>query len=259
MTDPGHPTAGPAPADLIDPASGITLLDWQAAEGDHQYTVSARHDGGDRIMLLIHAVRQAALLIAHEAFDVPRSHHCVFQALSCSAPAVGGDGQLEGGTPLTLSVRLIDPDMRRGQLVSSTFAAAITVEGKQLGTARVTFTFLSPAAYRFVRGSGEAAGDSQAWPEATTVEMTASEEQLEFRGQPVDHIPGMVMVNSALALARSHGNVQRIQGIDGRFTGYTDPHLPCTFQLRPAGDACVDVQALQDSRCVYEGSVEVSI
>ncbi|MFZ3599082.1 AfsA-related hotdog domain-containing protein [Streptomyces sp. BH104] len=241
-----------APADLTDPASGISPTAWRrTADGEHRYTVRARHDGGTDPLFLAHAARQAALLIAHEAYAVPRGHHCVFRSLSSDVPSahdvLGAPGDL------TVDVELAEPDLRRGQLVGSLFRATVHAGPVRLGTAEVDFAFLSPAVYRFVRGSGtpESAA-AEPWPGATESEFSPGTEELVFRGVPVDHIPGMLLASAAVRLAP-----EPVRRVTATFTGYTEPDKPCAFQLRSREEdfSGYEVQALQSGRRVYEGTL----
>ncbi|KUL37329.1 hypothetical protein ADL22_21920 [Streptomyces sp. NRRL F-4489] len=255
----------PAPDDLQDPAAGFSLLGWERLD-EHRFEVRLRYEHGARPLALVHAVRQGALLLAHEAYGVPRGHHCVFRALSCAAPD-GAPALPAAGTELALRMTCAEPDLRRGQLVGARFHGEAA-----FGRAEVDFAFLSPAVYRFVRGSGGeevAAGEDGSSPDG--YELRASMEQLTFRGAAVDHIPGMVLAGAALdaVAAAGAGGGRRPVGLTAAFTGYTAPDAPCWFHTRAApgpvavaaGGAprdTVEVWAVQSGRRVFEGTVSTA-
>ncbi|MFC3997265.1 hypothetical protein ACFOVU_15140 [Nocardiopsis sediminis] len=251
------------PADLADPASGLALTGWRADDGDRdRFTVEARYDSGGLLLLPAHAARQAALLIAHEAYAIPRGHHCVFRSLSCGTAPVS-EAAVRASAPapgarLAIDVECIDRDVRRGHLVGSLFRASVRSADGELGTGEVDFAFLSPAVYRFVGGSAATTAQAQPWPQSPTTEIRPDADLLLFRGRPVDHIPGMVLAEAALHLAENHIGPGRIRRFTGTFTGHAGPGEPCTVQLRSGASAgSFDVQALQAGRRVYEGSVDV--
>lgn len=260
-----------APADLDDPAAGFTPVNWEQT-GEYRFTVRLRYRQGEPPLALVHAVRQAALLVAHEAYGVPRGDHCVFRSLSCTVPS-GSLAAPEPGTEITLRLACLEPDLRRGRLVGARFRAETADGEPPAGQAEVDFAFLSPAVYRFVRnssGSGDKAGESGEPSESGTGghEFRPTPEQLTFRGKTMDHIPGMVLAGAALDAARAAmtGSGLTPTGLTCTFTGYTVPDELCRFHLRNAaaptaddpaeapGNA-VEVWALQSGRRVFEGTV----
>ncbi|MFI1160772.1 hypothetical protein [Streptomyces sioyaensis] len=265
-----------APADLDDPAAGFSLVSWESV-GEHRFEVRARYEHGKQPLALAHAVRQSALLVAHEAYDVPRGHHCVFRSVACVMPtstpadAAGPPAALEPGVELSLGLRL-DPEMRRDQLVGARFRADVLNGSSAVGRAEVDFAFLSPAVYRFVRRSaGDGGGEEERETAAVSLELKATEEQLTFRGITVDHIPGMVLAGAALeaVAAEMHAPARPPVGLTGTFTGYAAPDEPCYFHTRPAPEpepdasdggqrSTTEVWAVQSGRRVFEGVVLTS-
>ncbi|MGW7489013.1 AfsA-related hotdog domain-containing protein [Streptomyces sp. NPDC054786] len=255
-----------APADLNDPAAGFSLVSWESM-GEHRFEVRARYTHGRQPLALAHAVRQSALLVAHEAYGIPRGHHCVFRSVSCMMPAdaAGPPSALEPGVEVSLGLRL-DPELRRGQLVGARFRADVVNGASAVGRAEVDFAFLSPAVYRFVRRSARDGGGEEARETgAAALELKVTDEQLTFRGLTVDHIPGMVLAGAALeAAAQGPGPVRTPVGLTGTFTGYTTPDEPCAFYTRPAPEpdaadggqqSTTEVWAVQSGRRVFEGTV----
>ncbi|MFF5405573.1 AfsA-related hotdog domain-containing protein [Streptomyces misionensis] len=253
------PTVQAIPDDLADPASGLAPAGWRR-RAEHRFEIDARYDSGDQPLVLAHAVRLAALAVAHEAYRVPRGHHCVFRSLSC-APAEPGPLALPPGTPITIGLDCLDPDLRRGQLVGAGFRGEVRTEDVLLGTGRVDFAFLSPAVYRFVRGTPEqAAPDAPPWTGSSAREFRPRPDQLTFRGAPVDHIPGMTLAEALLEMVRDQTDGARVTHFSSRFTGYTVPDTPCSLRLRPAGadgTRSYEVLAVQSGRAVCEGGVVV--
>ncbi|WP_159046449.1 AfsA-related hotdog domain-containing protein [Streptomyces sp. MMG1121] len=243
-----------APADLDDPAAGFSPVNWEQV-GEHEFVVRLRYRHGEWPLATAHAVRQAALLVAHEAYGVPRGDHCVFRSLSCTMTA-GSPAPLEPGTETTLRLSCLQPDLRRGRLVGARFRGEPADGEPPAGRAEVDFAFLSPAVYRFVRGSGgggEGAGESATGGR----EFRPAPEQLVFRGKPVDHIPGMVL--AAAALDAAAGPDTTPTGLTCTFTGYTTPDEPVRLHLHDAtattAEKTVEVWALQSGRRVFEGTV----
>ncbi|MET8609407.1 AfsA-related hotdog domain-containing protein [Streptomyces misionensis] len=248
------------PGDLADPASGLAPAGWRR-RAEHRFEIGARYDSGDQPLVLVHAVRLAALAVAHEAYGVPRGHHCVFRSLSCT-PAQPGPLALPPGTPITIGLDCLDPDLRRGQLVGAGFRGEVRAGDRSLGTGQVDFAFLSPAVYRFVRGTpGEAAPDAPPWTGSSAREFRPRPDQLTFRGAPVDHIPGMTLAEALLELVRDQTGGARVTHFSSRFTGYTAPDTPCTLHLRPAGPAgtrSYELLAVQSGRPVCDGTAVVA-
>ncbi|MGW3263636.1 AfsA-related hotdog domain-containing protein [Streptomyces sp. NPDC001056] len=249
------PAVHAIPDDLADPASGLTPAGWRR-RAEHRFEVGARYGSGDQPLVLAHAVRLAALAVAHEAYRVPRDHHCVFRSLSCE-PADPGPLALPPGTPITIGLDCLDPDLRRGRLVGAGFRGEVRTEDASLGTGQVDFAFLSPAVYRFVRGTpGEAAPDAPPWTGSSAREFRPRPDQLTFRGAPVDHIPGMTLAEALLELVRDHAGGDQVTHLSSRFTGYTVPDAPCSLRLRPAGadgTRRYEVLAVQSGRAVCDG------
>ncbi|MCK7624967.1 hypothetical protein MUU72_17950 [Streptomyces sp. RS10V-4] len=257
-----------APADLQDPAAGFSLHGWERL-GEHHFEVRGAYRHGAQPLAVVHAVRQSALLLAHEAYGVPRGHHCVFRSLTCTTPA-GADARPAAGTEVALRLSCPDPDLRRGQLVGARFRGEAVDGGPAFGRAEVDFAFLSPAVYRFVRGSGEEAADEGGEADAGGFELRPTVEQLTFRGAAVDHIPGMVLAQAALDAATGEAATGgRPVGLTAVFTGYTAPDAPCRFHTRPAAAPAADarygaprgateVWAVQSGRRVFEGTVHTA-
>lgn len=268
----------PAPGDLNDPAAGFSLISWEP-KGEHLFEVRARYEHGQQPLALAHAVRQGGLLVAHEAYGVPRGHHCVFRSVSCAMPEVtpadagGPPSPLEPGAEFSLRLACLDPDIRRGQLVGARFRADALNGSSAAGQAEVDFAFLSPAVYRFVRSSaGDGGGEEDRESGALSLELKATQAQLAFRGVTVDHIPGMVLAGAAIEAAGAAevpGTVRRPVGLTGTFTGYATPDEPCYFRTRPAPEpeagaadggqrSATEVWAVQSGRRVFEGTVLIS-
>ncbi|MFI9782976.1 AfsA-related hotdog domain-containing protein [Kitasatospora sp. NPDC051984] len=241
------------PEDLHDPNYGVRLTSWRSLD-EHRTVVEARHDGGDHPLLLVHAVRQAALLTAHESYGVPRTHHCVFRSLTTTPDR----RPLPPGGPLTVDLACLEPDLRRGQLLGATFRGEVRTAERTLGTAEVNFAFLSPAVHRFVRSSPRTPPeDPPPWPDARTREFRPAEDQLLFRGTRTDHIPGMTLARELLDPAHTR-QPDRLKQFTLTFTGWTTPDDPCVLQVRTSSAHRLDVRALQSGRTVCEGAIALT-
>lgn len=190
---------------------------WPRSHSYYGPVAGRRHDP----MLLAESIRQALLLISHEAYDVPIGYHFLSHTVSHD---IDPDGALLNGRPahVLLDVRCHDLK-RRGKTVSGYTAHVECIrDGVVVGSGEVTLSCLPPAVYGRVRGEralGATAPVRRALPEAVTPELVgrrcASDVVLGATGidrvwtlradqdhpvlfdHPVDHVPGMVLMEAA--------------------------------------------------------------
>ncbi|MET9678265.1 ScbA/BarX family gamma-butyrolactone biosynthesis protein [Streptomyces sp. NPDC006482] len=169
-------------------------------------------------MLLAETIRQAQLLIAHQAYDVPMGH----QFLSHDAThAIAPEGARLGDRPahVLLDVRCTDIK-RRGKTVSGYVTRIDCLrDGELIGSGSMTVTCLPPNLYRRIRGSACENTPQRNLPEpvapeavgrhwgfdvvlgATGVNRTwtlrADPDHPVLFDHPVDHVPGMVLMEAA--------------------------------------------------------------
>ncbi|MFB7515243.1 ScbA/BarX family gamma-butyrolactone biosynthesis protein [Streptomyces sp. NPDC056144] len=169
-------------------------------------------------MLFAETARQALLLISHQGYGVPIGHQFLYRDGSHD---ITPDGVRLTDRPahVLLDVRCSDVKLRGGT-VSKFFARIECLrDGEHVGTSSMTVTAMSPQLYRRVRGEACGSTPQRALPEpvtpssvgryldsdvvlgATGVDRTwtlrADTDHAVLFDHPVDHIPGIVLMEAA--------------------------------------------------------------
>ncbi|MFB6819004.1 ScbA/BarX family gamma-butyrolactone biosynthesis protein [Streptomyces sp. NPDC056347] len=269
--------------------SEVLLTGWQATE-DIQYLGaqwSRGHSYYGRVdgrwhdpMLLAETIRQACLLLAHEALDVPMDFSFLTES---TAFAVTEEG-VRLSRPcrpahVVLHMRLGDVKRRAGVVSSFGYDVVAHRDGVPFGTGRLSGKCASPAVYRRLRGDRLGAQ-----PPRTTVEpvehglvgrdcefdvvigasadagvhaLRVDAEHPVLFDHPVDHVPGMVLMEAArqAALLAVGAPQSLLVSCETHFKRYVEFHIPCLVSAdRPTRD--------NDGRCTltvrfHQGGTEV--
>ncbi|MFD5103292.1 ScbA/BarX family gamma-butyrolactone biosynthesis protein [Streptomyces albidochromogenes] len=236
-------------------------------------------------MLLAESIRQALLLISHQAYDVPIGYQFLSHTVAHDMTA---EGALLTGRPahVLLDVRCSDIK-RRGRTVSA-YSAQIESrrDGRVIGSGAVTMACMAPAVYSRVRGDKAQSSPQRALPEAVTPELvgrrrtsdvvicaTGVERVWTLRtdqnhpvlfDHPVDHVPGMVLMEAARQAALAV--LQEPEGLavacDATFDQYVEFDSAClvTANTEPAemaGPRTVSVRFDQGGATVATCRVKV--
>ncbi|BAJ30243.1 MULTISPECIES: ScbA/BarX family gamma-butyrolactone biosynthesis protein [Kitasatospora] len=270
--------------------SEVLLTDWRAAPEPDAFVVRAQWPRGHALfaqsggyqdpLLLMESVRQAGMLLAHAEYGVQLGTRFLLQSIRFSAAA-----ELLVATPAPTEVELrvvAHGITRRGfRVTGMRFEMTVLVDGVPLATAGAAVAFTTPAVYARLRG------DLPTWiprPAGPAVDpATVGRRQPEnvvlgahpeggpgrwrlrvdcehpiFFDHPVDHVPGMLLIEGARQAA--HAVTGRPDGLvvdlDSSFHSYAELDEFCGIEAERtgvdlAGDAHVHVRGVQDGRTVF--------
>ncbi|MGW0827649.1 ScbA/BarX family gamma-butyrolactone biosynthesis protein [Streptomyces sp. NPDC002845] len=201
-------------------------------------------------MLFAETIRQAGLLLAHEALEIPLGFSFLTETMSFE---ITEEGARLGRGPahVVLEVTLHDIARRRNVVSSFTYDVVGYRDGRRIGSGRTVANCASPAVYRRLRGthagavppSGPCKGIS---PElvgrtcefdvvlgAESVngvrDLRADPDHPVLFDHPVDHLPGMVLMEAArqAALAALRRPDGLLVGCEAAFRKYVEFDSPC--------------------------------
>ncbi|MFJ9977424.1 ScbA/BarX family gamma-butyrolactone biosynthesis protein [Streptomyces cyaneofuscatus] len=283
--------------------SEVLLTGWEAAAGPHgagdcAYVVRAQWPRGHSLfsqscgyqdpMLLVESVRQAGSLLAHAEFGVPFGHQFLMRDIEIATTP-----ELLLATPkpteLELHTQCRDVVRRGANLSSMRYEVTVRLGGKRLATGSASFTCISPDVYRRLRkGQPTAAAQAAGAPvdpatvgrlRAENVVLTQEPAAAQgprswalridsshpiFFDHPVDHIPGMVLLEASrqAAYAATGCPDKLVTGISGTFTRYAELDAPCRIEAVPGesadGVTRVRVNGVQGGNAVLTADVVLS-
>ncbi|MFI1356640.1 ScbA/BarX family gamma-butyrolactone biosynthesis protein [Streptomyces sp. NPDC020898] len=261
---------------------------WSRAEAD-RFSVSAQwprvhclHVSPDRTtydpLLVVETVRQAGTLLNHTEYQVPLDHQFVLQEFRITTfPEYLGVGPSPAEP--TVDISFSDIRYRGKRLVSARYEADVRLDGERVAHADVAFTCTSGAVFSRLRGGRTAAGvtalpvppglpaadvgrDSTADVVLALPEGADGHWQLRvdtghavFFDHPLDHIPGMLLLESArqAALARTGPDSGLIPvSFDTTFHQFAELDLPTWIEATDEGDGTLKVLGTQEGRTVFE-------
>jgi 2-oxo-3-(phosphooxy)propyl 3-oxoalkanoate synthase len=305
-TAPLHPTGAPShypsltttvPKEFVHRAAvaEVMLTDWERHD-DTRFAVSAQwprshsfftpvQNGHHDPLIAAETIRQVGSLLAHAEFGIPLGHQFLMWDLSL---AVHPREFLVGDAPasLDIAVQCTDISRRAGKVAGFRIEVAIRRDGRLAATGGGSFTGISPAVYRRLRGS-HALGERRPVPLTAPAapqhvgRMSPMDVVLSPAGEPnhwqlrvetrhpvlfdhpVDHVPGMVLLeaarqSSAAALGRSSFMPL---SVSCEFTRYTELDVPCLIEAHrlprtaPADDEVLLVTGRQDDELVFSATV----
>ncbi|MFJ9409575.1 ScbA/BarX family gamma-butyrolactone biosynthesis protein [Streptomyces sp. NPDC101393] len=232
-------------------------------------------------VLLIETMRQAGILLSHVANGVPLDHPIIWQKVRYD---LSPQALRAGPAPAEVLLHITEHDVvRRGKrLVSVRQEFRIICDGAELATSMLDFSCHSPAVYRRLRGeySDLALANSRRLPlpEAVAPQLVAREHERDVvlsptdrpdRWQlrvdtshpvlfdhPVDHAPGMLMVEAArqAAQATTPGFTLPVS-VECSFERYAEMDAPIHVQARTTGGAAT-TRHTADGRQEVEVAIE---
>ncbi|QXE38823.1 hypothetical protein KQY30_01425 [Streptomyces sp. GMY02] len=243
-------------------------------------------DGLHDPLLAAETVRQVGSLLAHAEFGTPLGHQFLMRNLSFTVEP----GQLAvGSAPAGLELDVVCPQIRRrgGELAGLRYEAVVRREGRTVATGGASFVCAAPAVYRRLRGERAARSDVRQPPLTTpvapwSVGRTSPYDVVLSPGgdepgwllrvdtghpvlfdHPVDHIPGMVLMEAARQAATSvlrDGGGLVLTGCTAEFPRFAELDVPCRIQARRlprrlSGESSVLVTAHQEGEQVFSGVV----
>ncbi|GAA2492392.1 ScbA/BarX family gamma-butyrolactone biosynthesis protein [Streptomyces gobitricini] len=276
----------------------VMLTDWRR-RSDTRFDVTAQWPRGHSFfspirghhdpLLAAETIRQVGSLLAHAEFGVPFGHHFLMWDLEY---AVEQEHLLVGDAPAALDIDVTCTEVKRraGNLTGLRYTAVIRRDGHVAVTGSASYTCTSPAVYRRLRaGRGPADGrppipltapaSPQSVGRTSPMDVVLSPIGEESRWQlradsrhhvlfdhPVDHVPGMVLLEAARQAAAAFlgdGGLLPV-AITSHFTRYAELHAPCVVEAAlaseagTAGRASVRVTGHQEGEPVFSSTVTAS-
>ncbi|MDQ0795373.1 ScbA/BarX family gamma-butyrolactone biosynthesis protein [Streptomyces sp. B1I3] len=233
--------------------------------------------------VLVQTIRQSGLAIAHAEYGVPLSHHTLLDSFDFTVTPGFRTPVSTEPCPLTVMISLAEPK-KRGRAVSSLgMDIRVFHDDSMVARADCQFGWISPAAYRRLRGDHLAAGWNT-WPlpepvaprtvgRATGADVVLAPgdrprhwqlrndvDNVLLFDHPVDHVPGLVLMEAAYqaAYAALYPTPLEATTIATTFRRYTEFDRPCWIEAEvvPAaapGETSVLVTGTQDGNTVFQG------
>lgn len=233
-TRPGVPSTWTTtvPKELVHRAAvaEVMLTDWERQDDTH-FTVTAQWPRGHSFFTPVHGThhdplmavetfRQVGALLGHAEFGVPFGHQFLMKDLSIAVE----HEQLEmGGAPASIDIEVTCTDVKRrgGRLAGLRYEAVLRRDGRPAATAAASYTCIAPAVYQRLRGDRPLSGAQRQLPltaptapqsvgRISPMDVVLSPTDQPDRwflradtrhpvlfDHPVDHIPGMVLLEAA--------------------------------------------------------------
>jgi 2-oxo-3-(phosphooxy)propyl 3-oxoalkanoate synthase len=236
--------------------------------------------------ILTQTIRQSGLVIAHAEYGVPLSNQTLLHYFDFT---VAPGFRVSSGRPSPLDVEItVSEPKRRGRSVSSLgMDVRVLQDNTLVARADSEFGWISPAAYRRLRGEYLSAGWGQ-WPlpapvaprtvgRATAADVVLSPapgdapHHWQLRNDtsnfllydhPVDHVPGLVLMEAACQAAHAtfQPAVFEPTTVTSSFERYVEFDRPCWIRAQPVpapgdGQSTVLVTATQDGHDVFHGEL----
>ncbi|MFF5188334.1 ScbA/BarX family gamma-butyrolactone biosynthesis protein [Streptomyces sp. NPDC000345] len=263
-----------------------TLLTGWRRTGDDRFSVSSQWPRAHGLhvspdwsaydpLLVVETIRQAGTLITHTEYDVPLDHQFVMQEFQVTTLA----GRLHvGPLPAEPEVELVFTDVQhRGRrLAGARYTAHVLRDGDRVATADVAFTCVAAPVYRRLRG-GRTPGSvtaiplpaglppdavDRALPADVVLSPAAGSDRWQLRvdtahpvffDHPLDHVPGMLLLEAARQAAL-------LLGADGRspvayhalFHRYAELDVPIWIEAKGGHGTDVQVVGTQGESTVFE-------
>lgn len=231
-------------------------------------------------MLLIESVRQVGSLLAHAEFGVPFGHQFLMGDMSFTAAP---ELFVADTAPTDIDVHTVCSEIvrRGGSLQSMRYDVTVVRDGRALATAGAAFRCMHPGVYRRLRGERPTTSVCNAPPAIDPLavghtdrrhvvlarpepgaghrwELRVDTAHPTYFDHPVDHVPGMVLLEAArqAALASTGLSDALLLGLESGFTCYAELDSPCWIEAHPeaagpSGEVRVRVRGVQREKSVF--------
>ncbi|GHF71456.1 ScbA/BarX family gamma-butyrolactone biosynthesis protein [Streptomyces griseosporeus] len=269
--------------------SEVLLTGWQAAEQADAFVVRAQWPRGHALfaqsggyqdpLLLVESVRQIGSLLSHAEYEVPFGHQFLMLGIGFSATR---DMFVATPAPTEVELHTVCRDIvRRGKaLAGMRYEVTAMVDGVALATASAAFKCTAPGVYQRLRGDRPTRANrlpglpvdpalvgrtgtehvvlSQDGASGNRWEVRADTDHPIFFDHPVDHIPGMVLLEAARQAAHAATGLTDalVLDLDSSFARYAELDEPCYIEADPlgaddGGDVQVRVHGVQGRQTVF--------
>ncbi|MEV6803914.1 ScbA/BarX family gamma-butyrolactone biosynthesis protein [Streptomyces sp. NPDC051132] len=256
------------------------------AQWPRSHALFAPVDGHQDPLLMVESIRQTGSLLAHAEYAVPFGHQFLMRDMSFTASAAAFR---IGSAPTEVELHTVCRDLvRRGRTIAGMrYEVRVRRDGVTVATGSAGFSCTSPAAYRRLRGERPTATGralpapadpaevgrtdpehvllaARAEPGENRWELRVDTGHAGFFDHPVDHVPGMVLIEAARQAARAATGQPRalLLGLETEFTRYAELDAPCWIEARvdefgTTGDLRVRVTATQEGARVFAGTLSL--
>jgi 2-oxo-3-(phosphooxy)propyl 3-oxoalkanoate synthase len=230
-------------------------------------------------LLLAETIRQSAMLISHAGYGVPTDYPFLLWSLSYQAePTAMTVGQTPANLTITASCQ--DVRFRRGIMAGMQYRTVIHRGATRLGTGTLRMDCMAPDTYARLRAPQLGQRPSDSVPpqgeyqddkadsvlvptgEWYTWRLQADRRHPVLFDHPVDHVPGMVIVEAMRQAANSVAGVTAVAPfqLDTDFVRYAELHLPVFVRafpgpIGPDGELSVRVAVEQGGAAVATGQL----
>lgn len=220
--------------------------------------VSGRHDP----LLMLETVRQAGLLIAHFAYEIPREHKFITNDKQFDVVPAGFRTNGDEDVDVVITVTMHDIKRRGKRLAGMRTEAVVTRDGVRIGGATYRWSCVTSAVYQRLRGdylTMDPAAVTDREPLTPDVVNRTADVDVMLAGTPgddtwdlrvdtahpfiydhrVDHIPGYGCIEAArqaALLAIGHPDATVVAG-DLNFHHFLEFDAPCAVSAQQVGDA----------------------
>jgi hypothetical protein len=270
--------------------SEVLLTGWRAAEQPDAFVVRAQWPRGHYLfaqsggyqdpLLLVESVRQIGSLLSHAEYGVPFGHQFLMRTIGFAATR---DLFVATPAPTEVELHTVCHDIvRRDKSVAGMrYEVTAKVDGVALATAGAAFNCMNPTVYRRLRGERPTRADripglpidparvgrTGAQHVVLSEDANRSGDRWELRvdcghpiffDHPVDHVPGMVLLEAARQAAHATTGMTDalVLDLDSRFERYAELDAPCFIEATTtgeddAGDVQVRVRGVQCDATVF--------
>ncbi|EST38589.1 hypothetical protein N566_06610 [Streptomycetaceae bacterium MP113-05] len=207
-------------------------------------------------MVFAESIRQAGLLLAHQALHIRMGSHFLTESLSFGITESGARLS-RGPANVVLDVVLSHVERRRNVVSAFTYQVTAYREGERIGSGSTTARCVSPAVYSRLRGHRASSVPSGYLPVALAPQavgrsvdadvvlgaatwdgariLRADPDHPVLFDHPVDHIPGMVVMEAArqAALVTLGLPAGLLLGCHAEFRSYIEFDPPCLVSVPP--------------------------
>ncbi|MEU9302662.1 ScbA/BarX family gamma-butyrolactone biosynthesis protein [Streptomyces sp. NPDC048269] len=272
--------------------SEVFLTHWETNSPD-SFSVTAQWPRGHALfvpsggyqdpLLLVESVRQVGALLSHAEYGVPFGYQFLMSDMTYSAHV---DALTAGPAPTEVELLVNCHDIvRRGtRLVGLRYHVTVMRDGQPLAVAEAAFTCVSPSVYQRLRGERSTSAPAPSAPILPVlVGRTSSRDvvlsaagphagpkwrlRLDtthpiFFDHPVDHVPGMVLIEAARQAAHAGTGLPHSLPVQltSAFERYVEFDSPCWIEAEasePDTDGCVTshVRGSQDGQTTFTAAV----
>lgn len=238
-------------------------------------------------LLLSETVRQTLPLLAHGAYHVPFGHQLLWRDFAWDLDPQGLSHQ---GKPADVDLHITCTDVRyrKDRASAIELVAEVERDGAALATARSSFTIQERAVYERLRGRYADISAIRTLPlsipaspqavgrysfEDVVLSPTDQSDRWQLRvddahpilfDHPVDHAPGMLLLEAARQAAQARVHPQRavVVGMRSVFTRYAELDAACwvhatPLAANPAGRERVEIAIEQHGSIIFSSDVTV--